>query len=62
MELLPSGGVIEFLDENNMAGFLFLNSKLDAYYRQKGHLLLFKKAMHCWSGQWLLLGLSGRLR
>ena len=29
MELLPSGGVIEFLDENNMAGFLFLNSKLD---------------------------------
>lgn len=29
IELLPSGGVIEFLDQNNMAGFSFLDSKLD---------------------------------
>jgi hypothetical protein len=29
MELLPSGGIIEFLNKNNMAGFSFLDSKLD---------------------------------
>jgi hypothetical protein len=29
MDLLPSGGIIEFLDQNNMAGFSFLDSKLD---------------------------------
>jgi hypothetical protein len=29
IELLPTAGIISFLDQNNMAGFSFLDSKLD---------------------------------
>ncbi|MBP6860772.1 MAG: hypothetical protein KBC57_00260 [Neisseriaceae bacterium] len=65
MELLKSNGVIKFLDENNMAGFSFLNSQLDPirnFYHEWNvpekefielNLEAIKKSLHEKIGQYL---------